>query len=324
MKRPDFFNYIEERISFLAYRIEKRGHLNLLDLNIHSENFYCHFLNLLYNYQLYNMNTIDQNSAAVDLVDDTNKLIVQVSSNNKTAKVNDALSKLDTTLYQGYSFRFVSIAKSAKNLRKKTYTVPAGISFDAQKDIYDVDSILKDIGILEFDLLEHVYLFIEKELGNNIPAMRLESNLTEVIKLLSQENLADVDVLSVPPVFQIEQKLSYNGLIRHKRTIKEYNIYHNLVDKIYSEFDKMGKNKSLAVLSKVQRIYVKWSSVATGDDLMDKVTEEVKQEILNSSNWDSNITASDEMELCVDVIVVDAFVRCKIFNNPENYRYAVT
>jgi hypothetical protein len=32
----------------------------------------------------------------------------------------------------------------------------------------------------------------------------------------------------------------------------------------------------------------------------------------------------EEMEMCVGILVVDAFIRCKIFKNPNNYNYATT
>jgi len=32
----------------------------------------------------------------------------------------------------------------------------------------------------------------------------------------------------------------------------------------------------------------------------------------------------EELEFCVGIIVVDAFIRCKIFKNPEGYNYVVT
>ncbi|WP_158247792.1 SMEK domain-containing protein, partial [Pseudomonas sp. FW215-T2] len=40
MNRQTYCNYVEEQLSQLAYRIEVRSKLNILDLNIHSENFY--------------------------------------------------------------------------------------------------------------------------------------------------------------------------------------------------------------------------------------------------------------------------------------------
>lgn len=39
MRRSTYFEYIEERLDFLSYRIKNRGKINLLSLNIYSENF---------------------------------------------------------------------------------------------------------------------------------------------------------------------------------------------------------------------------------------------------------------------------------------------
>ena len=57
MNRENLFNYIEEHLAVLAYRVERRGKLNILDLHLHSENFYRDFLNLLYGWNLENQNT---------------------------------------------------------------------------------------------------------------------------------------------------------------------------------------------------------------------------------------------------------------------------
>lgn len=43
MNRSNYFNYIEEKLGVLAYRINLRGKLNILDLNIHSETFFLDF-----------------------------------------------------------------------------------------------------------------------------------------------------------------------------------------------------------------------------------------------------------------------------------------
>ena len=44
--------------------------------------------------------------------------------------------------------------------------------------------------------------------------------------------------------------------------------------------------------------------------------------IMGSSNY--NIMPIEELQLCVDILVVDAFIRCKIFKNPEGYHHVVT
>ena len=53
------------------------------------------------------------------------------------------------------------------------------------------------------------------------------------------------------------------------------------------------------------------------------VTNVIKSPIIRGLNHYVQ-TPIDELELCVNILVVDAFIRCKIFENPENYNYATT
>ena len=32
----------------------------------------------------------------------------------------------------------------------------------------------------------------------------------------------------------------------------------------------------------------------------------------------------EELQMCTDILVVDAFIRCKIFKNPEGYNHVIT
>lgn len=80
MNRSNYFNYIEEKLNVLSYRITQRGKLNILDLNIHSETFFADFLNNLYDLNLQNLNISVQNVEAIDLIDKENKIIAQLSA----------------------------------------------------------------------------------------------------------------------------------------------------------------------------------------------------------------------------------------------------
>jgi len=53
-----------------------------------------------------------------------------------------------------------------------------------------------------------------------------------------------------------------------------------------------------------------------------KVIAAVTEKALKSKNFQP--IPIDELELCINILVVDAFIRCKIFKNPENYKYATT
>ncbi|SFV62947.1 hypothetical protein MNB_SV-12-1762 [hydrothermal vent metagenome] len=176
MNRANYYNYIEEKLHTLGTRITSGGKLNMLSLHLHSEGFYQHFFNLLYNYNLVNLNQESQNVEAIDLIDRDNKIIIQVSSTSTKAKVEGALKKDSLANYANYSFKFISIAKDASNLRKNSYKNPHSVTFDPTRDIYDTTSLLNEIKDFNIDKLKRVFEFIEKELGKS--SSSINSNLT--------------------------------------------------------------------------------------------------------------------------------------------------
>lgn len=163
MNRLSYFNYIVEKLSALATTIELRGKLNYLDLHLHSENFYQHFFNELFGWELQNLNQAEQNAEAIDLIDRKNKIVIQVSATATRQKVESSLAK-DLSSYDGYTFKFISISRDAGALRSIAFAIPKNLYFNPQTDIYDVGSILKFISGLNIEKLKNIYEFIKEEL----------------------------------------------------------------------------------------------------------------------------------------------------------------
>jgi len=322
MNRPNYFNVIEERINLLALRIISRGRLNILDFHGHSENFYQCFLNEVNGWQVTNENDVKQNVEAIDLVDHTNKLILQVSATASKQKIESSLSKDTIKNYKGYTFKFVSIARDTDELRKETFKNPHGISFNPASDIIDKNPILSKIRGLNINDQERIYKFVKKELVNEIDPLKLESNLATVINILSKEDWNKKEPLSEINSFEIDRKITHNNLNSAKIIIDDYSLHYSRVDKIYTEFDSQGSNKSSSVLSTIRQEYAKLKRSLTDDELFFNIVSKVQEKVLNSSNYTS--IPFDELELCINILVVDAFIRCKIFENPEDYNYATT
>ncbi len=322
MNRPDYFNVIEERLNLLALRIISRGRLNILDFHGHSENFYQYFLNEVYGWTVTNENDNKQNVEAIDLIDHTNKFVIQVSSTTSKQKIESALSKDSIKNYAGYTFKFVSIARDADDLRKDTFKNPHGINFTPSTDIIDKNLILSKIRGLHINDQERIYKFVKKELVIEIDPMKLESNLAAVINILSKEDWDKSEPVAEINSFEIDRKISHNNLNAAKAIIDDYTVHYGRVDKIYTEFDSQGSNKSSSVLSTIRQEYAKSKSNLTDDQLFFEVISNVEKKVLNSSNYTS--IPFDELELCINILVVDAFIRCKIFENPDNYNYATT
>jgi len=322
MIRTQYFNYIEEKLSTLAVRIATRGRLNILDLHLHSENFYLHFFNLLFGYQLENLNSRLQNVEAIDLIDHVNKIIMQVSASCTKQKVESTLSKEILKDYTGYSFTFISISKDARELRKSTFKNPYNLSFSSSTDIYDVASILNVVLSRTAKEQKLIYKFIRDELGGDVDVIKLDSNLASVINILSKERWDDISNRDFINSFEVDRKITFNELDRSRSIIEEYRVYYKKVDEKYSEFDQQGVNKSYSVLRSISKEYILLKGKGSSDEIFEEVIERTKNKVLESANFVE--IPIDELDLCVDILVVDAFIRCKIFENPEQYNYVAT
>jgi hypothetical protein len=323
MNRSKNFDYIEEKINLLSLRIERRGKINLLNLNIQSETFFADLLNLLLNYQLINLNTVKQNVEGIDLVDHENKVIAQVSSTCTKQKVENSLAKKIFEDYKGYRFIFIPISKSAENLRKQSFQNPHGALFLPENDILDTISILNIVLNMSIDKQKQVFDFIKKELGSEADIVKIDSNLAIILNILAAENLSrEIDSPEIN-TFEIDKKIDFNELNTVKDIIDEYKVYYHKLDEKYSEFDKQGANKSLSVFRIFKSQYTKLQSECkTPRELFFSIIDAIIGIIMNSKNYKE--IPYEELEMCVHILVVDAFIRCKIFKNPEGYSHVVT
>lgn len=323
MKRTMYYNYIEEKLGTLAFRINQRSKLNTLELNIHSETFFADLCNILYDLDLINLNSFKQNVEGIDLIDNINKVIIQVSATCTKQKIEDSLGKKIYLSYKGYRYKFIAISKDAGKLRTKDFKNPYEMIFDPQEDIWDYNSLLRAIVSLSIDKQKLLFEFMKKELGSEIDVLKVDSNLATIINILAEEKLNLEETSPEINSFAIKNKIDFNDLTGVKETIDDYKIFYHKLDEKYTEFDKEGANRSFSVFQAIRKQYVKLQNE-------DKNSEEVFYGIVNnvidviekSNNYVP--IPFEELEMCVDILVVDAFIRCKIFKNPEGYSYVVT
>ncbi len=322
MNRSQYFNYIEDKIDYLSYRISKRGKINLLDLNIYSETFFAEMINMLLKFDLKNMNAIKQNVEGIDLIDHKNKVVAQVSSTNTKQKIESSLKKKIIQKYKDYRFVFIPIVGEADVLRTKTFANPYGIKFNPEEDIYDTKAILNLVLNMKIGDQQKFFTFIKEELGNTVDVVKVDTNLAAIINILSKENLVNVPDSPEINHFEINRKIEFNNLQNAKMTIDMYKIYYSKLAEKYTEFDKQGVNKSLSVFSVLSNQYIKLQNEKQDDvDVFYSVINNVIEIIQNSKNYIE--IPYEELEMCVCIIVVDAFIRCKIFKNPEGYSHVI-
>lgn len=163
MKRQEYFDSIEKRITWLAVRTKTRGKQNLLELNLYLEHFFENLLNIVYGYKLKNLNKENSNAKGVDLIDRVDKLAFQVTTTATAAKINSSIDKLKED-YQGYTLKFMIIGINVQSsLAKKKYNDNEYIRFNPVHDILDIDMLLKEIFHIDTEILEKIYNFCKNE-----------------------------------------------------------------------------------------------------------------------------------------------------------------
>jgi uncharacterized membrane protein len=167
MNRKAYIDGITRTLTILCYEIELRNSINLTDLNIHAENFYRDLFNLVYGLGLGNMNVRRQNEAYIDLIDDNKKIAIQVTSDNTAEKISKTIEGFFRDgKNAGYRLKVLLIAKQAKDYRKD-FTFNGKYQFDPEKDVVDVEKLLRDIADKDIDQLEGIANYLGKNIGNS-------------------------------------------------------------------------------------------------------------------------------------------------------------
>ncbi|GEM_PF-3505185 len=263
----EFFNYIEEKLSILATRIELRGRLNILDLHLHSENFYMYFFNMLFGWNLENLNAIDQNAPGVDLIDKSKRIIVQVSATATRQKIESALERVPSE-YNNYSFKFISISKAASRLRNLEYLNPQKLKFSPAEDIYDFCTLLALINEMETGQMKEVCDFLREELDEATPGRTM--NLRKPFQVYP---LPDNYVVRSKPMADIKKKLLCDTNSRSGVLI--VNVIHGM--------GGIGKSilaEAIAMDDEVQRHFsdgVLWVTLGQKPDLLSSLNSWIRE-----------------------------------------------
>jgi hypothetical protein len=183
INRNIYYSKIDEMLNVLRLQIETNNSANLTHLSIFAEDFYAGFFNILYDYNLTNLNLEKKNVPSVDLIDRDRKIIIQVSAVSTKEKINKALKSLGKE-YETFHFKFISITKDAVNLHNKQYSVPNYITFEPQQDIYDIKKILLEIKSKDIEVIKKVFDFLKCELDDSTLSNRFTVECGNTVKLL--------------------------------------------------------------------------------------------------------------------------------------------
>ena len=200
-------------------QIENLNSLSLYDANIFSEYTLCELMNIVFDYKLINANLISANFPAVDLVDTTNKIAIQVTSTSQKPKIQTTLNKFaEKRLYLEYD-KILIIILGKKQKLYSNLSISPEISFDQSEQILDFKSLLNIIARLPLKRIEKISSLLNQE-GIKPTTKRRTSSSTILKKKLSLKKRLQKDLL-----YEVDRKLWEH--LRHEPWIKF--TYHNVI-----------------------------------------------------------------------------------------------
>jgi hypothetical protein len=138
------FEYIKNQLAWMKSKVELDNQLGLYDINKLGENIFMHILNDIYGWDLKNANLIKENFPAIDLVDDINKIVIQVTSTTIPKKLRSTIkSYKNLQQYANYQLKIFYIKEKPNfNRVTKEEFEKDGIT---NNDILGIDDILNII-----------------------------------------------------------------------------------------------------------------------------------------------------------------------------------
>lgn len=155
---------IVDDLAGLKYQVETRNRLQLFDLTKFSEDFFKDLLNIIYNLNLNNLNNERTNTPGIDLGDDRQEGIAyQITATKTSQKVNGTLRAITEKQKKTYKCIRILIIGEKQNSYSIEPILLDEVGFDSEKDIVDIDDLLKDIIVLDTTRLDEIFTLFKNE-----------------------------------------------------------------------------------------------------------------------------------------------------------------
>ncbi|AFW96994.1 SMEK domain-containing protein [Dolichospermum sp. UHCC 0684] len=168
LKKETFLKNITRGLIQLKDSTEYYAVLNLYDQHIIAEYFVVKLLNIIYGYNLINLNSQDKSCAAIDLGDYERKLCFQVTSTslkNHRKKIQDTINKfIGNKKYQDFDhLKFLFLGDKQETYRRGFNTQNL-FTFDPKKDVINLKDLIRELKSLSDEKLEKLNHLIESEI----------------------------------------------------------------------------------------------------------------------------------------------------------------
>jgi len=186
-------------------------------------------------------------------------------------------------------------------------------------ECHDIIDNIENLEAYPVELLKEWKANREQEISNQ--RIRNPTYLKTAINALSDIDFPEEINEKEKKPFEIGKKISYNSIKRNKSLIERYKAYYYILNNLYSELEEQGSFKKVKLLRNIENIYLKVKGKyvnGEGDEMKiirenaDNIFEDVQKKICETLKEE----VVENIMFEIDLIMVDAFMRCKILEEP--------
>jgi hypothetical protein len=229
LMRDEKLQNVMKKLTILKEYISTSNSLNMTSINISAENFFRDLYTLL-GYSFANTNIYKQNSAYIDLIDNANKMAIQVTAQNDAKKISDTISGFFADpKHSNYTLKVLLLSKDAKEYRKD-FTKKGQFQFDPEKDIVDINRLIAEINDKDRNTIDRISDFLDNEITAGA-STRTELNEVETIMSLLEWLSRDENYNELLDPYECDPEKKING--RFKEHAKHFKDDYLMLLQIY-------------------------------------------------------------------------------------------
>jgi len=164
--------------------------------------------------------------------------------------------------------------------------------------------------------INHESKLLYKHLSQN------SSLLNQAIMALADIELEESEIDNDTKSYAIDNKIAYNNIQENFYLIEEYKAYSGKIDLLYSELEKSGTFKKEKLLKIIRVTYLKLKGRYVTDrnhelhmirEHSDDIINDMQEFLLSEVD---KMNINEDAIIAIPIIMVDAFMRCKILEKP--------
>ncbi|RUR24265.1 SMEK domain-containing protein [Legionella qingyii] len=316
LSRKELIEKIINLLSLLQNNVKLGNTINLTDTNIHSENFYRDLLNLIFDYELNNINTAQQNSVAIDLYDEKNKIAFQITATGSLVKTRETVTGfIKNELYKKYDKLIILNIVQKKKHKDKFVGDDKIFQINTKEDIWDISTLLNHINNFQLEKLKEIYQFLHKEIsiGNEYKISKEIRTFISLIQLLSDESQPSVGkgfIENPDPDFKIKER--FQG---HEQFLK--NIYTELYAEYGQILDEVIQDPEIGTV-KMRRLGTHLKIIS--DNTLKKCNGDPKkalEDLIAHFKEELSRSSMSFDEGAIRFFLVHELITCNVFPNKE-------